>query len=227
MTTYLYGLLLDRNAHLVPSHIAGVGGGSLRVLSCEGVGALVSTVATAPRSANLDDVRAHDHALQAVVHHGATVTSVRFGQLFKNDDDLRDWVGRLDKRVVKSLEARDGCVEMRLLLLLGSELSAFGREQKTESREPVGPGTAYLEQLRAGRGTDQVKGLALRSTLGPVVLSERVDPLAGGKGAAFSHLIRRDDEPAYREAVAGQPALAGATLVGPLAFYSFADADDE
>ena len=227
MTTYLYGLLLDRNTHLVPSHIAGVGGASLRVLSCEGVGALVSTVVTTPRSANVDDVRAHDHALQAVVHHGATVASVRFGQLFKNDDDLRDWIGRLDKRVVKSLEARDGCVEMRLILALASESLAPGQKPTANSQEPVGPGTAYLEQIRAGRGTDQVKGLALRSTLGPVVISERVDPVAGGKGAAFSHLIRREDEPAYRQAVAGQPALAGATLVGPLAFYSFADADDE
>lgn len=225
MTTYLYGLLLDRNAHLVPAHITGVGGAALRVVPCERVGALVSTVVSSPRSANLDDVRAHDHALQAVVHHGATVTSVRFGQLFKSDEDLRDWVGRLDKRVIEALETRDGCVEMRLLMALGSQPSDLGEEPNAESRERVGPGTAYLEQLRAPN--ERVRGLALRPALGAVVLRERVDALGDGKGAAFSHLIRREDESAYREAVAGQPSLAAATLVGPLAFYSFAAADDE
>ena len=218
MTTYLYGLLLDRNAHLVPAHITGVGGAALRVVSCDKVGALVSTVASPPRSASIDDVRAHDHALQSVVHHGATVSSVRFGQLFADDDDLRTWVGRLDARFVRALESRDGCVEMRIVMPLEPE-------QRAESPEQVGPGTAYLEQLRGS--SDRVNGLALRGALGPVVLGERVDTLAGGRGAAFSHLIRREDEPKYREAVASQPALAGGTVLGPLAFYSFADADDE
>ena len=218
MTTYLYGLVLDRNAHLVPAHITGVGGAVLRVVPCDRVAALVSTVAAVPRSADLDAVRAHDHALQAVVHHGATVASVRFGQLFADDDELRAWIGRLDPRFTVALETRDGCVEMRLLL-------ALGREPKADSREPVGPGTAYLEQLRGG--SERVKGLALRPALGPVVLGERVDALAGGKGAAFSHLIRREHEPQYREAVAAHPSLSGATLVGPLAFYSFAGGDDD
>jgi len=218
VTTYLYGLLLDRNAHLVPAHIAGVGGAALRVVACDKIGALVSTVTTPPRSASIDDVRAHDHALQSVVHHGATVASVRFGQLFADDDDLRRWVGRLDARVVRALESRDGCVEMRLVL-------ALEPRPATGAQAHVGPGTAYLEQLRAPG--DSVKGLALRAALGPVVLREHVDPLAGGRGAAFSHLIRRQDEPAYREAVASQPSLAGGTVLGPLAFYSFAEADDE
>ena len=218
MTTYLYGLLLDRNAHLVPAHIVGVGGAALRVVPCDRVGALVSTVASPPRSANLDDVRAHDHALQAVVHHGATVSSVRFGQLFADDDDLRAWVGRLDRRVIEALEARDGCVEMRLVM-------AIDREPNADIQQPLGPGTEYLEGLRGGR--ERVRGLALKAALGPVVLRERVDALAGGKGAAFSHLIRREDESAYRDAVAGQSSLTDATLVGPLAFYSFAHGDDE
>ena len=218
MSTYLYGLLLDRNAHLVPAHIGGLGGALLRVVSCDRVGALVSTVAQPPRSANVDDLRAHDHALQAVVHHGATVASVRFGQLFADDDDLRDWVARLDAKVVDALERRDGCVEMRLLL-------AVDPEPTSQSPQQVGPGTAYLEQLRGA--SERLKGLALRGALGPVVLREHVEAIAGGRGAAFSHLIRRQDESAYREAVAGHPALGEATLVGPLAFYSFAGTDDE
>jgi hypothetical protein len=219
LKTYLYGLLLDRNTHLVPAHIIGVGGAPLRVVACDPVCALVSTVASPPRSVSIDDVRAHDHALQSVVHHGATVASVRFGQLFANDDDLRAWLGQLDARVVKTLETRDGCVEMRLLLALAPDAPASATESQ------AGPGTAYLEQLR--RAGDRVKGLALRPALGPVVLGERVDTLDGGRGAAFSHLIRREDEPRYREAVAGQPSLAGGTVVGPLAFYSFAESGDE
>ena len=222
MATYLYGLVLDRNTHLVPAHVTGVGGAAVRVLECDGLGALVSTVDAAPRSANIDDVRAHDHALQAVVHHGATVASVRFGQTFPGDDDARRHVRERAVRVAGLLAERDGCVEMRLLMTHeGSQRSALGREPQAEGREPVGPGTAYLERLRSGG--EHVRGLSLRDVLGPVVLAERVEEIAPALGAAFSHLIRRADESVYRDAIAALPSLGDARLVGPLAFYSFAE----
>ena len=219
MTTYLYGLLLDRNAHLVPPHIKGLSGGALRVVPCERIGALASNVSTKPHSASIDDIRAHDHALQAAVHHGATVASVRFGQTFADDADLRRYVASIEGRMHGLLQQRDGCVEMRLVMAVEREARA------PDPTHDVGPGTAYLERLR--QGDESVRGLALRPVLGPIVLGEHVEALAGGRGAAFSHLIRREDESAYRERVAREQSLAGALVVGPLPFYSFADESGE
>src|SRR5436853_125238 len=70
--SYLYGLILDRNAHLIPAHIPGIDGSTLRVIHCGELAALVSTVDRVTSRPSIDQVRAHDHALQAAVHHGAT-----------------------------------------------------------------------------------------------------------------------------------------------------------
>ena len=225
MTIYLYGLVLGRNAHLVPTHITGVGATVLRVVACEdgGLGALVSTLDRAPERASLDDVRAHDHALQAVVHHGSTAAAVRFGQTFATDDDVRRHVAERGERIARLLDQYEGCVEMRLLMALPQD----GTNPPVASAidDAMGPGRAYLERLKtAGEGaSERLKGIGLHDALGPVVRAERVEELPTARGVAFSHLIQRSDEPAYREAVTALPALATAQVVGPLAFYSFAE----
>jgi hypothetical protein len=222
VTVYLYGLLLDRSAHLVPAHITGVGSTALRVVACEpgGLGALVSTLERAPQRASLDDIRAHDHALQSVVQHGSTTAAVRFGQTFASDDDLRRHLAEHGDRVTRVLEAYDGCVEMRLLL------AEVPPESETPKADPIdtvgaGPGRAYLEGLKQAR--TRLSGLGLKAALGPIVRAERVEELAPAQGVVFSHLIQRTDERAYREAVAALPALADFHIVGPLALYSFAE----
>jgi hypothetical protein len=219
VATYLYGLILARNAHLVPAHIIGIDGTPVRVVSCNGLDALVSTLARAPARASLDDIRAHDHALQSVVHHGSTAAATRFGQSFSADSDVRQHVGERGGHVAKLLDEFDGCVEMRLLLSLVIAGPVSGSAAATN----VGPGRAYLESVRERTGTSRLKGLELRESLGPVVRAERVEELPHSRGAVFAHLVRRADEPAYRDAVASHPALATATVVGPLALYSFAE----
>jgi hypothetical protein len=208
---YLYGLILARNAHLVPSHILGIRGSTLDVVSCDGLAALVSRVESAS-SHDLDAVRGHDHAIQSVVHHGATATAVRFGQTFADEAELRRHVGEHATTLTATLEALDGCVEMRLLMHL--------QPQPAPAADATSPGTAYLESLR---GSNRVAGLALRGALGPIVRGERVEELPRATGVAFAHLIRREDEAEYRDSVATQPSLADATIVGPLALYAFAE----
>lgn len=210
MRTYLYGLILARNAHLVPAHITGIRGDTLGVVTCDKLSALVSHVEMTS-SRDLDALRAHDHAIQAVVHHGATATAVRFGQTFADEAELRRHVGERATELATTLETLDGCVEMRLLMHL--------EEPSEPPRGAASPGTAYLESLRASQ---RVAGLGLRGALGPVVRDERVEELPRAAGVAFAHLIKREQESEYRAAVAAHPSLASARIVGPLALYAFA-----
>ena len=212
MRTYLYGLILSRNAHLVPAHITGIRGALLAVLPCDSLAALVS-VADDTAGRDLDALRAHDHAIQAVVHPGATAAAVRFGQTFATEGDLRRHVSERAATLADTLERLDGHVEMRLLMTLEPQ-----PESVTEKPE-LSPGRAYLERVR---GSNRVAGLALRAALGPVVRAEKVEELPRASGVAFSHLIKRDEETRYRDAVAAHPSLGDATIVGPLALYSFA-----
>jgi hypothetical protein len=218
VATYLYGLVLDRNAHLIPAHITGIGGAVVRVVACGRLGAIASSLEHAPSRPSLDDVRAHDHALQAVVHHGSTAAAVRFGQSFAGDDDMRSHLSERAERAGRLLEDFDGCVEMRVLLRLDLE-----RPAAPTVDDEIGPGRAYLERLRSERSRKHVEGLGLRDAVGPVIRAERVEELPMGRGVVFSHLIARNQEPEYRDALDGLPSLIGARVLGPLALYSFAE----
>jgi hypothetical protein len=213
--TYLYGLLLARNAHLVPAHITGIAGSAVRLLSCDDLAGIVSSLDRAPARA-LEDVRAHDHALQSVVNHGATAAAGRFGQLFAGDVEARNHVIQHGVRIARALSDWDGCVEMRLLLSMAAESSVDASE-----RRDLGPGRAYLESIKADR--DALNRLALRDALGPMIRAERVEELPNARGIAFSHLIDRARERDYRSAIDSMPALAEGTVVGPLALYAFAE----
>jgi hypothetical protein len=213
--TYLYGLLLARNAHLVPAHITGIGGSGVRVLDCAALGAIVSSVDRAPARA-LEDVRAHDHALQSVVHHGATAAAGRFGQTFPDDRETRSHVIEQAERIARVLGEWDGCVEMRVLIA-----ATQTGEGARPSEGSAGPGRAYLERVKADR--DALSHLALRDALGSLIRGEKVEQLPNARGVAFSHLIERGAERAYRAAIGAMPALAGGTVVGPLALYAFAE----
>lgn len=217
MTTYLYGLVLSRSAHLVPAHISGLGAALLRVVESGELAALVSTLERSPERASLDDIRAHDHALQSVVHHGSTTAAVRFGQTFADESEVRQHVTERGERIARLLEQFDGCVEMRILLPIEDQPEA---DEPNHLDDAVGPGRAYLERLRHD---SHARGPAIRDAIGPIVRAERVEELAGARGAVFAHLIKRSDEADYRSAIATLPALAKARIVGPLAFYSFAE----
>lgn len=227
MPSYLYGLILARNASRVPTDAVGIQGSAVRVLNCGELGAIVGSIERLPARATLEDVRAHDRVLQAIVDNGLTAAAVRFGQSFANDDDVRRHVIERAEQLSRVLEEYDGCVEMRLLLTHPPKPSVAPVPSTQETLDAgrwsatIGPGRAYLEEVKsAGERTER---LALRGALGPVVRAERVEELPKSRGVAFSHLIRRSEEAGYREAVAALPALGDARVVGPLALYSFAE----
>lgn len=216
MPTYLYGLILTRNAHLVPAHITGLAGSAVRILECETLGAIVSTVGNSP-ARGIDEVRAHDHALQSIVHHGATAAAGRFGQTFSTDVEARAHVLRHGDRIARVLHDCDGCVEMRVLVR--GEKVPPARAGAPEDRP--GAGRAYLEGVRADR--ERVEGLGVRAMLEPFVRAERVEELPKSRGVAFSHLIERRSEAQYRSAIGAIPGFARGTIVGPLALHAFAE----
>lgn len=211
MRTLLYGLILSRNAQRLPAHMEGVRGARLQTVQEGAVTALVSDVDDA-NAADLDHVRAHDHVLRGVVRSGVTAIPVRFGQTFADDAELRRHLGANAPELAQRLEEMDGLVEMRLLMTLPEE-------SPTHAESSTTPGRAYLESLRPSR---RVAGLGLRAALGPVVRAEHVEELPREAGVAFAHLIRRDDETSYREAVGAHPSLSDAKVIGPLALHAFA-----
>ena len=217
MPTYLYGLILQRNAARVAADVVGIDDARVRLLSCGDAVAIVSDSHEPVRSTDLGAIRAHDRVLRAVATQAVTVAAVRFGQRFSSDAELCGEVATRTSATVALLEQHDGSMEMHLLL------PEDALPEPEDASEVVGPGRAYLESLRRSH---TVPGLSLRDALGPVVQAERVERLQGSGGVAFAHLVRAEDADRYREAVGSLPALADARVIGPLPLYSFGDADE-
>ena len=229
MPTYLYGLILSHNATRIgdgsDDWMTGIEGGRLRAIACGSLAALVSDVERVPSRSSLDDIRAHDAALRAVVASGVTVVASRFGQLFADDADACRDIAQHASRVERLLGEYDGCVEMRVLLAQAGGDSEPAATETVAAESEFAPGRAYLEQLRAraALAAERLPRISLAEALGPMVRRERVELLANEAGVVVSHLIPRDRESAYRASVAELPALSGARVIGPLPLYGFSD----
>jgi len=207
----------------VPAGVRGIDGTAVRVLVCDDLGALVSTRDRATVEPTIDAVRAHDAAVQAAVDAGVTVAASRFRQSFADDAEACQHVMTHGARIAAMLEERDGCVEMRVLVQDSQRFPSVSAEPAGDVPRG-GPGLAYLQQLR-DKG-ESMRRLSVRNALGPDagVRAERITPIRDD-AAAFAHLVHRDDLAAYRAAFSRVPALADATVVGPLALYTFAEPD--
>jgi hypothetical protein len=214
---YLYGLILNRNAGRVPSNVTGIGGAPVRLVRCDALAALVSTVVAAPARTDRDAVVAHDVAQMKVVRHAVTVLASRFGQTFADDDVLcRELSTATGARVTATLERCDGYGEMRVAM---RDVSDPPPSLSASIAPPESPGRAYLESVRA-----KLKPrlpIDFRALLGDLALDERVE--RRGDVQTISHLVRFEDEAAYRAELYTQSALEGATIMGPHALYTFAD----
>ena len=234
MASYLYGLLLSRNAGRLPGDVRGLDRARLRSVPCDALTALVSDLGRAPDRRSLEDVRAHDSALRDAVRAGITVAASRFGQTFVDDAALCADVAARGAPTAALLDACDGCIEMRLLLTADDDGQPPGDSVAADTAGAVtapaaaaapagmpatGPGTAYLQRMR--QAVPVTPRLSLRAALGPMVRDERVEALPGGKGVVVAHLVARTDERAWRDAI-GLLAARG-TVVGPLPLYSFGD----
>ena len=178
-----------------------------------------------PDRNRLDDVRAHDEVLRTVVQRGVTAAASRFGQHFPDeaalDVQLRDSAARIEALLTRF----DGAVEMRVLVPARAappqDDAVLEDDAMLEDDRP-GPGRRYLEELRRASVPSR-PGIA--SALEGLVLGEKVEALAGGRGTVFAHLVMQDRVQDYRSAVQAHPLVREehARVVGPLPLYSFAE----
>ena len=218
MPTYLYGLVLSRNAARVPPNVAAIGRAPVRVVACGDLSAIASTLDDAPSPRDLESVAAHDRAMFTVVREGVTAVASRFGQLFASDTTLCDELAASSTRLRAMLERYDGSAEMRVSVRDVVESHVTAPASITSSA--VSPGRAYLESVRAR--LNERPPLTLRGHLGDLILDERAERRKDVQ--TLSHRIRFEDEGRYRAVLATHPALAGAAITGPHPLYTFAEA---
>lgn len=219
MPSYLYGLVPGADGARTPAELRGLHDAPVRIVSCGSLGAIVSDVARTP-SPGLDDVQRHDRVLRDAVAAGCTVIASRFGQIFRDDQELCSEVSSHGARAARALAEHAGCVEMRLLVP-GAAVPAPPAPVPA-APEPQSPGRAYLERVRE-QNAERRPAYSVRAGIGAIVRAERVEALPGGAGVAVAHLVARPDLAEWRDAVARLPALATARVIGPLPLYSFAE----
>lgn len=219
MPSYLYGLILSRNAGRIPSAVRGVDDAPLRVVACDALAAIVSTMDAAPARENRDAVVRHDAGLRGVVRHAVTALASRFGQTFADDARLCAGLAAAPNHasLVAMLERFDGLCEMRIIMRDVGDPSAPARASVPPPE--ASPGRAYLERLR-----EQLKPrppLDFRAVAVDLIREERVE--RRGDVQTIAHLVRFEDEGKYRAGLSSHPAMEGATITGPHALYTFAE----
>jgi hypothetical protein len=216
----LYGLIATPDVSRLPA-LQGIDASQGRAVVAGELAAVVSDLPRAPDRSRLDDVRAHDALLATVVAAGITAVASRFGQTFSSDAAVRDAVNETGDRIAALLRECPGCVEMRVLVPPALAQSLTPSDQDAPRSSP--PGTAYLERARAAlRGPS----ISLAPLLPHPVRAERVEVLPHNRGVVVAHLIDRAHAQAHRQTLQAHRALAGTTVVGPLALYSFAGPTD-
>ena len=239
MATYVYGV--TDAAQAAPSR-SGVDGGEPRILSEEGLSALVGSVPTDTVEANRENLLAHSDVLQDAVEAGPVVP-MRFGMVFADDGAVRSELldGRRSELAAVLDRIRDA-VELAVKAYYDqdavlSEIVAGNptiRRLQAATRARAGD-AGYYERIRLGelvakaverRREEDAVGLVdrLRSAALDVQVTAELPEWMVTK-AAF--LVPRDGVDEFRDRVdelaAEQAGRMKVTLVGPLPPYSFVE----
>ena len=156
-------------------------------------------------------------AVQDAVVRGLSVTAVlpiRFGEKVQDEEELCKLLKPRSSDLLAALEKVRGCEQMTLRV--------FGEPAPLpEPVEEGGPGTRYLaarrREIERSHSLPEIEPLLDR--LRPLVKAERIERKEQGKllGTVY-HLVRREDVPAYKEAMKDHRV----TLSGPFPPYAFA-----
>jgi hypothetical protein len=233
MTTHLYCVLPHEFRGVVPTGLSGVAGARVRALPVDDLVAWVSD-AERGRPVSIEGIRAHNDVVEAAMETGSTPVPARYGQRFDNDDACRAALASRSPSVKQLLDTMQGFVEMTVLVTPSTM-------RMVRDLEPVipemldspgaGPGRRYLDTLRkrearTGEISQATDDIAERLDAAAAQFVERtlshqtVTPMPL---RTISHLVRREDVAAYRDAIervnsSGDYRL---LLIGPRAPYSF------
>jgi Gas vesicle synthesis protein GvpL/GvpF len=238
---YVYGVLAATDAGSISAE--GVEGSAVRSVQEGDLAALVSDVRGGALAA-AREVRAHWRVLDSACAR-ATVIPVRFGTVMDGDRAVRDQLLAPNaERLGALLRELEGRVQVTVKgtygedALLSGVVAASPAVAALRERLRGLPGDAgYYERIRlgemvaaeVGRCRDQDAAHAL-ARLEPLAVAARTE-VAGGPDAAFhlAFLVERDLLDAFSAAVGDLAGELGDRIavryVGPLAPYSFADAE--
>jgi hypothetical protein len=229
MPTYLYCILPAAAEPPAPRQ-SGVGGSEVRVLEAGPLAAWVETVDERTIAPTLDRVRVHDAVVTTALQGGATPLPARFGQVFESDASCRAALIGQASRMETDLARVQGLVEMRIIVRLPR-----AEQRQHVAAESTAPGTSYMRQLQRDRSMEQIVQVSaaavrrrLTETVGAFVRDEAMtlDPLPAAT-LTLSHLVARDEIPAYRTALNGADLgdlVERIVVSGPVAPYQFVSA---
>lgn len=209
MSLYLYAVLSEE-----PSSLGnGVAGEPLRLVRCGEVLVVAGEAAPAVTPENL---AAQDAVVRRLSGLVPAILPVRFGEKARDEEELRKLLQPRGPALAEALEKVRGCEQMTLRV--------FGDPAPLPEplEEDAGPGTRYLEARR--REVERAHSLPeiepLLERLRPLVRAERIERKEQGTllGTVY-HLVRKEDVPAYKEALQEEGRV---RVSGPWPPYAFA-----
>jgi hypothetical protein len=211
---YLYATILVEGEAEVAALEAGILGESLRLVRCGELLIVAGEIETVP-TVTPENLARQDAVVRRLADQVDALLPIRFGEKARDEEELCKLLKPRSSNLVAALERVRGCEQMTLRV--------FGEPAPPapEPQEDAGPGTRYLEARR--REIERAHSLPeielLLDRLRPLVQAERIERKEQDKllGTVY-HLVRREDVPAYKEAVKGQPVTAS----GPFPPYAFA-----
>ncbi|HVG06126.1 MAG TPA: GvpL/GvpF family gas vesicle protein [Thermoanaerobaculia bacterium] len=205
---YLYAVIDEEPA--VPLG-AGLAGEPLRLVRC---GELLVVAGEAEPKITPENLAAQDAVVRRL--SVTAVLPIRFGEKAQDEEELCKLLKPRISDLVAALDRVRGCEQMTLRVFGAPALPP------PAPPEPPGPGTRYMEarrrEIERARSLPEIEPLLGR--LRSLVQAERIERKEQGAllGTVY-HLVRREDVPAYKEALREED---GVTVSGPWPPYAFA-----
>jgi Gas vesicle synthesis protein GvpL/GvpF len=237
---YVYGVVRAREEPTVRAE--GVAGGSVTLVTEDGLAALTSEVPGTELRSGREELTTHARILEEALE-GGVVLPMRFGIVMEDEDSVRrDLLERHHDELLAQIEELEGKVElnvkgiyeedvlMREVVESNSEIARLreslqGQPEDATYYERIRLGEMVSEAVEARRNEDSERILARLSPLARAV--ERGEPMHERMAVNASFLVEQAQLQAFDEAVdalgAEQAGRIRFKYTGPLPPHSFVD----
>lgn len=212
---YLYATILVEGAAELAAFEAGILGEPLRLVRCGELLIVTSEIETTP-TITPEALASQDAVVRRLADQFDALLPIRFGEKTRDEKELCKLLKSRSSDLIQALEKVRGCEQMTLRV--------FGEPAPLPEppEEDAGPGTRYLEarrrEIERARSLPEIEPLLDR--LRPLVRAERIERKEQSTllGTVY-HLVRREDVPAYKEALQEEGRV---RVSGPWPPYAFA-----